>query len=99
MAKRKFIAYLEVEEETLLGISDCENIIEALHDEFLWSKASGVDVKRLEEDDRLSNTVDLPLYITVVDGKITEIWYDSNYDNQDCILNDKDFSVTYESSQ
>jgi hypothetical protein len=99
MAKRRFIAYLEVDEETLLGTSDHENIIEALEDEFLWSKASGIDIKRLVEDERLSNTVDLPLYITVVDGKVAEIWYDSNYSNQDCILNEKDFSITYESSQ
>jgi hypothetical protein len=100
VAKSRFKVYIEVDEEILQGFSGYENIIEALRDEFLRSKACGIDVKSIVDDDRCCNeTVDLPIYITVVDGKVTEIWYDSHYNQQDYCLNDRDFSVTYESSQ
>ena len=73
MIKRRFKVFIEVDEEKILSTSDKENIIEALKDEFLWSKASGVDVKRIQEDEEsyIGDTVDLPLYIEVVDGKVT----------------------------
>jgi len=100
VAKSRFKVYIEVDEEILQGFSGQENILEAIKGKFLWSKLSGIEIKSILEDDRCcTETVDLPLYITVVDGKVTEIWYDSHYNQQDYCLNDKDFSVTYESSQ
>ena len=36
------------------------------------------------------------LYITVEDGKVTEIWYDSDYDNQNYLLTEgTDYVVEY----
>ena len=52
-------------------------------------------IENTVEEYRSSSTVTLPLYITVVDGKVTEIWYDDEYGIDRC-LNASDFSVTYE---
>jgi hypothetical protein len=101
MAKRRFAAYLEIDEEVLLKVQNYRGILHGLDDQLSRLKSAGIDVKHYREvKSPLSNdTVDLPLHIKVVDGKVTEIWYDSDYDNQDYPLNEGDFWVEYKSSQ
>jgi hypothetical protein len=42
------------------------------------------------------NTVPLPISIVVENGKVVEIWYDSDYDNQDYLLHEgSDYFVEY----
>jgi hypothetical protein len=97
VAKRFFKVYIEVDEEVLREVSDQENSIEAFKYELLWSKTSGIAIKSIiEEDDCCPEDVVFPLYITVVDGKVTEIWYDNHW-GIDRLLSNSKFSVSYES--